>query len=232
MRSAAAVPGVSSRLPRTKTPSPPCNVSGVGDEEIAEGESKTKRQTSVKRRAAREKDALEYDLQGGTARFMPTQTIQRTPGSKQPDSMQPQPSHRVATAGNTMKTLIVEDDFVSRTIMQEFLKQYGPSHIAVNGKEAIEAVRLALERQEPYDLICLDIMMPEVDGLQALRSIRAHEESAGLPPSKTAKIVMTTALRDFQNISDAYGNHCDAYVTKPINKAQMTAQLKKLGLIH
>ena len=135
-------------------------------------------------------------------------------------------------AVTTMKTLIVEDDFVSRTILQEFLKQYGPSHIAVNGKEALEAVRIALERREPYDLICLDILMPEMDGQQALRSIRAHEDSAGLPPSKTAKIVMTTSLRDFQNISDAYGNHCDAYVTKPINKNQMTTQLRKLGLIH
>jgi two-component system chemotaxis response regulator CheY len=54
-----------------------------------------------------------------------------------------------------MKTLIVEDDFTSRVLLQELLKSYGPSHIAVNGKEAIDAVRMSLEKEEPYDLICL-----------------------------------------------------------------------------
>ena len=63
-----------------------------------------------------------------------------------------------------MKTLIVEDDFTSRLYLQELLKGYGPTHIAVNGKEAIEATHLALEAGEPYNLICLDIMMPEMDG--------------------------------------------------------------------
>ena len=60
-----------------------------------------------------------------------------------------------------MKTLIVEDDFTSRLLLQEFLKAYGPCHIAGNGGKAIEAVSLALDAQEPYDLICLDIMMPD-----------------------------------------------------------------------
>ena len=68
-----------------------------------------------------------------------------------------------------MKTLIVEDDFTSRLLLQELLKKYGRSHIAVNGLEAVEAVRLALDENEPYDLICLDILMPQMDGQLALR---------------------------------------------------------------
>jgi two-component system chemotaxis response regulator CheY len=131
-----------------------------------------------------------------------------------------------------MKTLIVEDDFTSRLLLQELLKSYGPSHVAVNGKEAVEAVRLALEAGEPYDLICLDIMMPEMDGQAALRNIRAQEEARGIFSSTNgAKIVMTTALADHKNLSAAYSSLCDAYLTKPIQKAKLLEELRKLTLI-
>jgi two-component system chemotaxis response regulator CheY len=133
---------------------------------------------------------------------------------------------------NTMKTLIVEDDFTSRLLLQELLKSYGPSHIAVNGKEAVEAVRFALEVGEPYDLICLDIMMPEMDGQEALQKIREQEEARGILSSKGAKIVMTTALADLKNVSAAYHSLCDAYLTKPIQKAKLIEELRKLALIN
>ena len=126
-----------------------------------------------------------------------------------------------------MKTLIVEDDFTSRLLMQEFLKSFGSSHIAVNGREAVEAVRLAIEAGEPYDLICLDIMMPEMDGLQALKEIRGMEAAGGIGPSQGARIVMTTALADVKNLSTAYSNLCDAYLTKPIEKAKTDGGIAK-----
>jgi two-component system, chemotaxis family, chemotaxis protein CheY len=130
-----------------------------------------------------------------------------------------------------MKTLIVEDDFTSRLILQELLKGYGPSHIAVNGKEAVDAVRMALDADDPYSLICLDIMMPEMDGQQALKEIRALEAARGVGPSKCTKVVMTTALEDLRNVSDAYRNFCDAYLTKPIGKVELMEELRTLGMI-
>lgn len=130
-----------------------------------------------------------------------------------------------------MKTLIVEDDFTSRLLLQELLKIYGPSHIAVNGKEAVEAAHLALEMGEPYNLICLDITMPEMDGHEALRQIREQEEARGIMSSNGAKIVMTTALGDPKNVIAAWRSLCDAYLTKPIRKAKLLEELRKLGLI-
>jgi two-component system chemotaxis response regulator CheY len=130
-----------------------------------------------------------------------------------------------------MKTLIVEDDFTSRLLLQEILKPYGPSHVAVNGREAVEAVRLALEANEPYDLICLDIMMPEMDGQAALKDIRAQEKARGILSSDGAKIVMTTALGDIRNVSAAYNSLCDGYLTKPIQKAKLLEELRTLKLI-
>ncbi len=129
-----------------------------------------------------------------------------------------------------MKTLIVEDDFTSRFLMQELLRGYGQCHVAVNGKEAIAAASLALENNEPYDLICLDIMMPEMDGQQALKEIRNLEGSRGSLAG--AKVIMTTALADIRNVADAYHNLCDDYLTKPIRKEKLIASLKKLDLIQ
>ena len=130
-----------------------------------------------------------------------------------------------------MKTLIVEDDFTSRLLLRELLKKYGRTDVAVNGREAIETAREALEAGEPYDLICLDIMMPEMDGQKALRQIREQEESRGIISSNGAKIVMTTALDDMKNVFAAYMGLCDAYLTKPIQKAKLIDELIKLKLI-
>lgn len=130
-----------------------------------------------------------------------------------------------------MKTLIVEDDFISRLLLQELLKSYGPFHIAVNGREAVEAVRAALEAGEPYDLICMDIMMPEMDGQQALKEIRAMEEARGLVLSNWTKIVMTTALGDKTNVLEAVRRKCNAFLVKPIQKAKLLEELRRLQLI-
>ena len=130
-----------------------------------------------------------------------------------------------------MKTLIVEDDFTSRLLMQELLRGYGLAHIAINGKEAVEAVRMSLETNEPYELICLDIMLPGMDGQQALREIRAMEEEMGIFSSDGAKIIMTTALADMQNKIGAFSGLCDGYLTKPIHKQKLLDELRKFELI-
>ena len=79
-----------------------------------------------------------------------------------------------------MKTLIVEDEFTSRRLLQKILAAYGECDIAIHGKEALEAFRLARDEREPYDLICLDIMMPEMDGQETLKMIRKTEEEMGI----------------------------------------------------
>ncbi|MCX6060432.1 MAG: response regulator [Chloroflexi bacterium] len=130
-----------------------------------------------------------------------------------------------------MKTLIVEDDFTSRLLMQELLKGFGMVNVAVDGQEGVEAVRLALKSGEPFNLICLDIMMPELDGQQTLRVIREMEEDKGILSSDGAKIIMTTALDDMKNKISAFSGLCDGYLSKPIHKEQLLKELRKLELI-
>ena len=130
-----------------------------------------------------------------------------------------------------MRTLIVEDDFTSRLLMQELLKGFGVANIAVDGQEGVEAVRLALKNGEPYNLICLDIMMPGLDGQQTLRVIREMEEEKGIFSTDGAKIIMTTALDDMKNKISAFSGLCDGYLSKPIHKEQLLNELRKLELI-
>jgi two-component system chemotaxis response regulator CheY len=129
-----------------------------------------------------------------------------------------------------MRTLIVEDDFTSRLLMQEILNRYGPTHIAANGREAVEAVKVALDKNEFYDLICMDIHMPEMDGQTSLKHIRKLEEDRGIFSTDGAKIVMTTALNDMHNVAQSFNGLCDAYMVKPIDRAKLLAHLRKLGL--
>ncbi|MBF0482284.1 MAG: response regulator [Desulfovibrionaceae bacterium] len=131
-----------------------------------------------------------------------------------------------------MKSLIVEDDFISRKILHMILSPYGDADIAVNGVEAVKAFTWATEEGKPYDLICMDIMMPEMDGQQALQRIRAIERERGVNSAEEAKVVMITALDDPKNVVEAYyKGGATSYVPKPIDKNMILHLLKSLDLI-
>lgn len=130
-----------------------------------------------------------------------------------------------------MKTLIVEDDFTSRQLMLGMLTPFGDAHVAANGREALMAFRMSLDDKAPYDLICLDIMMPEMDGQEALKGMRGLEEERGILVGRGAKVIMTTALGDKENVLSAFRELCDAYLVKPISKEKLLDQLRTLGLI-
>jgi two-component system, chemotaxis family, chemotaxis protein CheY len=130
-----------------------------------------------------------------------------------------------------MKALIAEDDFTSRLILQKLLAPYGESHVAINGKEALDAFRAASRQTQRYDLVCLDIMMPEMDGQTVLKEIRAFEEGLGILSGRGVKILMTTALKDPKNVMTAFRELCDGYLTKPIDKAKLLKYLQEFRLI-
>lgn len=130
-----------------------------------------------------------------------------------------------------MKILLAEDDFVTRKFMTTFLSKYGECDVTVDGMEAVDAFMMALEDNEPYDLVCLDIMMPVMDGYQALMGIRNLEKERSIPKEKEAKVIMTTALNDEGNVKMAFELGCTVYSGKPIDKERFEQVLKKFGLI-
>ena len=131
-----------------------------------------------------------------------------------------------------MRILIAEDDFASRKFMMRFLQKYGECDVTVDGMEAVDAFLMALEAGEGYDLVCLDIMMPELDGYQALKAIRDIEKEKGISTDKQSKIIMTTALNEGRNVTKAFELGCVAYAGKPIDQEKFESVLKKLGLLE
>jgi len=129
-----------------------------------------------------------------------------------------------------MRALVVDDDSTGRLLLQTFLSRYGECHVAVNGKEAVDAYRAARQAGQGYDLICMDIMMPEVDGLSALRKIRGMEEVQGLKSDQRVRIVMTTAVDDRMSVLTAFHQLSDAYLTKPIDTQKLLAYLQSFKL--
>jgi len=130
-----------------------------------------------------------------------------------------------------MRILIAEDDFASRKFMLKFLSNYGECDVTVDGMEAVDAFLMALEDGEGYDLVTLDIMMPVLDGYQALKAIRDIEKERGIPEDQMAKIIMTTALNESRNVKKAFELGCTVYSGKPINQEKFEGVLKKFGMM-
>ena len=131
-----------------------------------------------------------------------------------------------------MKILIAEDDLTSRKFLFKLLSNYGECDIVVDGLEALDAFLMSIKDNEPYNLICLDIMMPKLDGVKVLKSIRDYEIQKNIAPQQRSKIIMTTALSDIQYVQKAFDIGCDAYDAKPIDIDKFIEVLKKLELIQ
>lgn len=131
-----------------------------------------------------------------------------------------------------MRFLVVEDDFGSRRLLQTMVRDLGPCDVVVDGAEAIDAFRLAWEENDPYGVIFLDIMMPRMDGHEALQRIRELEQEMGIRDRDEVKVVMTTALEDPKNVIEAYyKGGAISYLVKPISREALQTELSKMGII-
>ena len=131
-----------------------------------------------------------------------------------------------------MRILIVDDDADFSRLISKYLTPFGECEVAVNGQDAIESVKLAFEEAHPYDFICLDIMMPNLDGQDALKKIRDLENEKGLMAGEGAKILMITAMDDDDSRLVSFLRLCDGYLTKPLQKKELFEKLREIELIN
>ncbi|MDT8448375.1 MAG: response regulator [bacterium] len=127
-----------------------------------------------------------------------------------------------------MKVLIVDDIIENRLALFHFLKKTASCDLAENGLFALSQFKTAHEKGEPYDLILLDLMMPEMDGIECLQEIRKIEGQGKLEGEQKAKVVIITALDDREQIKRAFDAGCQEYLVKPVLKANLTKVLNKL----
>lgn len=130
-----------------------------------------------------------------------------------------------------MRALIVEDDFTSRMILRGFLSPYGECDIVIDGNEAIQAVKMAWDENKPYDLICMDIMLPNIDGQAAIEKIREMEEQMRIRQNNKAIIIMTTSRAETDDIKNAMKAGASWYLIKPIDRKKLLYKLRELNLI-
>lgn len=130
-----------------------------------------------------------------------------------------------------MKTLVVEDEFTGRAILQGILGGFGECHVAVNAEEAIVAFRKAYDQSAPYNLVCMDIQLPGMDGIEAVKQIRAIEEEHGVLSTSGTRILMTTAADQPREVVYSFHALCDEYLTKPISASALLNKLKNLELV-
>ncbi len=103
----------------------------------------------------------------------------------------------------------------------------------VNGSEAIQVFKLARDDAMPYNLICMDIMMPDIDGHKALKKIREIEKDLGLTEKERVKVIMVSALDDPKNVVKSYQHGgAESYIVKPIKKEKLLEEVRKLSLIQ
>ena len=128
-----------------------------------------------------------------------------------------------------MKVLIAEDDMASGKFLMKLLSKYGHVDLASDGIEAVDNFVKAASSEEKYDLVCLDIMMPKIDGYKALESIRNAERKLGIPRISRCKIIMISALDEGFDSSYASDDY-DEYICKPIDIVKFDNIIKKMGL--
>lgn len=139
-----------------------------------------------------------------------------------------------------MKVLIVDDELPSRELLAHILKPHGVCTQAQDGEEAVALFKEALQAGNPFDLVFLDIMMPRMDGQQALKEIRMAEKQVYGPTLTTksrdvagyAHVIMITSMDDPSQLMEAFTRgKCNGYLTKPVVITDLMEKLKKNNMI-
>jgi len=115
------------------------------------------------------------------------------------------------------KKVLLVDDSNTVLLMEKMILAKGPYDI-VTARDGAEGIAKA--KSEQPDVILLDVMMPNLDGLSACAALRADPDTAHIP------IVMVTTRGEQANIETAFRNGANDYVTKPINGLELLTKLE------
>ena len=130
-----------------------------------------------------------------------------------------------------MRALVIDDRDTNRLLLLKFLAPWMEGDAAADGENGVEAFKEAFQQGKPYQLICLDVMMPGMDGHEALAKIRQFEKDAQIPEPDQVKILMTTAVDSPNSIHGATELGANGYLVKPVRKTNLIEELEKLDLV-
>ena len=119
-----------------------------------------------------------------------------------------------------MKILIIDDQTANIEYLKVLIKDYGTCDQTTDGLEGIEILKRATQSDQNYDLLLLDLTMPEVHGYTVLAEVRKMQ--AHLPTQDQTKVVIVSASGDFENIKKSLREGSDFFVASPVNRKDLT----------
>lgn len=125
-----------------------------------------------------------------------------------------------------MNILIIEDDKNSASLMAHFMKKYGICDIARDGLEGLAKVLEGFQENKLYDLLIVDIMMPNMNGLDTLKKIKEIENNHLIPKEKQAKSIVVSALDGDTVRIESYERGSLAYIRKPLDFSKLENIMK------
>ena len=116
------------------------------------------------------------------------------------------------------RVLIVDDNAANAELLEAYVREL-PCEIEVasSGREALEKV----EEFEP-DIILLDIMMPDMSGLEVCRQLKGDENTSDIP------VIMVTALSELEDVERAVEAGTDDFLSKPVNKVELVKRVENM----
>jgi two-component system, chemotaxis family, chemotaxis protein CheY len=128
-----------------------------------------------------------------------------------------------------VRFLVVDDDLFCRELLKAIFAPYGPSDLAMDGSEAISFFRRALEDDQPYDVIFLDVVMPGLSGLETLDCIRQIESNYNIHGPKRVKILVVTGFNDPKLSIRSFRKDCENYLAKPFTPKQVLDKVREIS---
>lgn len=127
-----------------------------------------------------------------------------------------------------MRFLVIDDEFIALTKLVTLLSEYGECDAATCARQAIDMFTHAVNEGNPYNLISIDIDMPEVNGFQLVNMFFRQEEISHVAP---AKKIIVSAASDQRNVLIAARKGCDSFLVKPVRREVLAKKLRELSLI-
>jgi len=130
-----------------------------------------------------------------------------------------------------IKSLVVDDDNTCSYIYQTQLSKLGVCEAVGDGYKAISEYEASINRGEPYELLVIDIMMPEVTGYDVLQQVRTLEAARGMGFPNCARVILTTGLDDEENrkLEAELNPLCEAYLPKTSDTKSLYEKLDFFG---
>ena len=125
------------------------------------------------------------------------------------------------------RILIVDDEAIGRTVMEDIFGKYGQSVSVPTGRDALNIYEQALEKGKQFNLVLLDISLEDTSGVDILKKLKEIDASHG---EKESLVIMVTAHSEKDLVVDCIKAGCKAYFIKPLKQDAVDKKMAELGI--